>query len=347
MTSYVSPEVVRSMGFDDIEPERLVAAFSGFTAYEIRGLALAPDDCQTLSGTAAAVPYKVGLSSSINSASRAISGDVFADDEHKWKTEVGASGPFALVQVGPTAPHEAVVSRVRREPNGSVMTYDAFVDARKEVRDIEHRALPRIVSALTCALNDRGRYVALRKVARSTVGELVGGGNLFDVHLEVKGEAWVYLSVDPASLESQLTEVGWLASTLNERVARFLFLGSSEDDQLKRFLYFFLALEIQTHATFRTLDHESNLGTLVNSAKINEPTKALLLAQISSLKGLHDRFAWCAASEWKHLSADDVTLFKQLKQARDSIAHGTTAEPPTGYARLAEQLLLRLLRRDA
>ena len=37
------------------------------------------------------------------------------------------------------------------------------------------------------------------------------------------------------------------ATTLHERAAKFFALGTAENDQLKRFLYFFLSLEVETH----------------------------------------------------------------------------------------------------
>ena len=54
----------------------------------------------------------------------AISNDDFTDDEPGWKQEQKTSGPFALVQIGPTRQYDAVVARIRRELNGSVMTYN-------------------------------------------------------------------------------------------------------------------------------------------------------------------------------------------------------------------------------
>ena len=73
------------------------------------------------------------------------------------------------------------------------------------------------------------------------------------------------------------------------------------------------------------------------------PTRSLLGTQLSGLKSLHDRFVWCSACSWTHLTTDDVALFKQLKQARDAIAHGNVSDPPAGYAKSAEQLAIRIL----
>ena len=45
-----------------------------------------------------------------------------------------------------------------------------------------------------------------------------------------------------------------------------------------------------------------------------------------------------------HNEASTTSGFKQLKTARDDIAHGTLTEPPGGYARQAQQLARKVLR---
>ena len=133
---------------------------------------------------------------------------------------------------------------------------------------------------------------------------------------------------------------------LDKRAASYFSLGISESDQLKKFLYFFLSLEVETHAVFRRVDHVAKTRALVTRGDSGAPltsTINLLTRDISSWDNLFDRFAWCANCAWIHLLDDDVALFKQLKEARDAIAHGRASEPPAGYARLAELLAHKVL----
>lgn len=332
------------MGFEDTpEPERLIARFSGFTVFQVQGVTVPEGISKSVEGTAGGASYRVGLSDSVNSACRAISNDDFADDEAKWRAEYQASGPFAVVQVGPTEAFDVEVTRLRRELDGSVVTYDAFPEARAQVRLLEQRALPRVATALSCALNQQDGFVTLKKIARATAGELKCGATLHDVRLEFKGELSTSFAMEPNLIQLRLDAAASFARSLNDRVAKFMALGQGEDDQMKRFLYFFLALEIETHAAFGRLNHAKGVSALLTDAAAESPASLLLSTQVSELKGLYDRFVWCAACEWRHLRAEDVDLFKRLKQARDSIAHGTTSDPPAGYARLAERLAIRVL----
>ncbi len=159
------------MGFEDtLVPERLIATFSGFTVFEVRGITITDELSRSVTGIAAGVNYRIGVSASVNSACRAIGDDDFVDAEIEWMKEHQAQGPFALVQIGPTEAYEAEVTHIRRGADGSVTTYDAFASSREEIRRLEQRALPRIAAALACAFNEQDRYVRLKKVARTTVG---------------------------------------------------------------------------------------------------------------------------------------------------------------------------------
>jgi hypothetical protein len=113
---------------------------------------------------------------------------------------------------------------------------------------------------------------------------------------------------------------------------------------LKKFLYFFLSLEIETHAVFGKINHEAKTQSILSrDVRIPSATRSLLKTQVESLTNLFDRFAWCAACVWTDLSDDDVDQFKRLKGARDAIAHGRESEPPNGFARSAERLAHRIL----
>ena len=69
----------------------------------------------------------------------------------------------------------------------------------------------------------------------------------------------------------------------------------------------------------------------------------LIARDIAKWSNLFDRFVWCATCAWPSLVDDDIKLFKKLKDARDDIAHGTSSEPPGGFARQAELLAQKVL----
>lgn len=58
----------------------------------------------------------------------------------------------------------------------------------------------------------------------------------------------------PEVLVAGLQDTVLSAPRINIKAARFFSLGMAEDD-LKKFLYFFLALEVETHAVFGRIIH--------------------------------------------------------------------------------------------
>lgn len=117
----------------------------------------------------------------------------------------------------------------------------------------------------------------------------------------------------------------------------------SHRDLLKKFLYFFLAIEIETHATFKRIDHVANLSTLITAPdRVAASTQDFFDGQRQRWINLRDRFLWCVLCVWTHLSDADVEEFGRLKSVRDDIAHGSIATPPHSAVIGAEQLAAKL-----
>lgn len=336
---------MKAMGFRPFaEGEEIAATFSSVTVFEARGVTLEGDIPEVSSGIAAGVAYRLAVSTSLNRGCIALLDDAFTDNEEDWKNENKCQGPFVLVQIGPTSEHRCSSGQLKTEKDGSTTTYDSFPSARAELAQLESHALPPIISALTCVLNEDARYVALRKISRASAGRTPRGALVHDLRMEMHAELYTSYKIDSSRLSEKLSLATSLASTLNPKASRFFALGLAEEYQLKRFLYFFLALEVETHAVFGRIDHAAALTKLLDSAASHgRSTSTLLQKQLDNLKNLHDRFVWCAACAWPKLTEADIDQFKELKGTRDDIAHGSASEPPPGFARLAELLAHKVL----
>jgi hypothetical protein len=345
MTITLSDRVMDAMGFREAVAEgALVASFMSVTVYEVRGIVVPKDFAHAVLARVAGAEYRVAIAESVNAGCRALTGDDFVEAEPTWREEVKSKGPFALIAVGPTEFVECAAGRLARHDGGSVTTYDAFPRLRGSLHALERRVIPRVLAALTCALNEPERYVALRKLTRVSVGRCPDGTQVQDLRLEISASMYASRALDGPTLTSKLAAATTHAPSLNREAARFFSLGAGEDDQLKRFLYFFLALEIETHAVFGRVDHRRHTVSLLSGVgKPSPATVDLLMTQVESLANLFDRFVWCATCVWTNLTEEDVALFKALKDARDSIAHGRASEPPAGFARSAELLAHRVL----
>ena len=347
MTATFSTYALEAMGFRDlIAKGSLAASFMSVTVYEARGIALADGFAEARQARVAGANYRVALSRDINAGYRCLVGDDFAESESEWMMEVKAAGPFVLIAVGPTAFIECEAGRMMRMPDGRITTYDSFPSLRETLKSLEDRVLSPVIATLTLALNKPERYVALRKLARVSAGRTPDGTTVHDIRVDVRAE----LTVSRALAEAQAVEVLDAsierAPKLHQRAAWYFALGTAEDDHLKKFLYFFLSLEVETHAVFGRIDHVRKLRTQVLRDGIDAPrisTADLITRDILKWDNLFDRFVWCATCVWSGLLDDDIKLFKDLKGARDAIAHGRTSEPPAGFARQAELLAHKIL----
>ena len=177
-----SDEVMRAMGFREFaDGESLAATFSSVTVCEARGVNLPAGSAHVVAGTVANVAYRLAASPSVNQGCLALFDDAFAEDEDEWKKETKCQGPFVLVQLGPTAEHRCTTGRRKDEADGSTTTFDCFPAVRTELTQLEARALPAILTSLTCAFNEEARYVSLRKVARAAAGSTSDGVVVHDI----------------------------------------------------------------------------------------------------------------------------------------------------------------------
>lgn len=345
MSTTFSTYAMEAMGFHEmIQQGAIVASFMSVTVYEARGISLPEGFADALEASIAGANYRIALARDVNVGCQALVGEDFSDAESDWCKKVNSNGPFVLIAVGPTDFFECNAGRLMRQTDGSFITYDSFPHLRETLKNLEHRVLPPVIAAVTCALNESDLNVVLRKLERASMGKCTDGTQIQDLRFDVKAHGYVSRSIDKEIISNRLIDVTKRAPTLNQRAARFLALGVTENDHLKRFLYFFLAIEVETHAVFSRIDHKMHTTQLLSGE--NTPSAAtlrLLSSQVAASNTLFDRFVWCSACIWKDLLDADINLFKELKSARDAIAHGRSSEPPSGYDRKAEIIARKIL----
>ncbi len=347
MTVTFSTHFIEFMGFSEAIGEgAITACFVSVTVYEARGIVVPEGFSEALSAQIAGANCRVAIAQSVNQGCQALTdGDDFVEAEPEWRKQVKSDGPFVLIGVGPTEFVECSAGSLRRNADGGLSTFNCFPQMHEALRSLEERVIPSLLSAMTCALNEPDLYVALRRLGRASSGKCPDGTQVQDFRIAIEGgEAHGSRFLDSPTLLARLDDIARMTPALNTKAAKFFALGVGESDHLKRFLYFFLALEIETNAVFARIDHQSQTVQLMSGrASPSAATLDLLSRQVKSLKALLDKFVWCVACAWTDLSESDVTLFKELKLARDEIAHGRTSEPPAGFSRSAEVLARKIL----
>jgi hypothetical protein len=328
-----------SFGFRPFHEERAItASFHSIHVFGIHGVAFDDPMVPRITATLKGVSFSFSVGTSLNAIARELIDDDFTDDEGAWARKHSCSPPYALVHFGPTSPYTCSTGYAQ-DHDGGLITYDAFPFAKDELRSAADKVLPSLVTAVSSVLSSRDYLVRLTRVYTATVGVTDAGISVRDIRLTMSATATVAKRVATDVLTEQLARATIAASLLNPKVARFFHLALEERDPLKRFLYFFLTIEVHTHATFALIDHSSALAMLVST---DERTAGVVLPFLAEQREywrtLRGRFAWCVACKWTHLSQLDVETFGHLKSIRDQISHGVIASPSASDVTAVERL---------
>lgn len=338
-----SDEVMNAMGFRLFAAgEAVRARFIHLTVLAVEGITVASTEMVKV--TVKGHVCKLAIAPRINAACQALLSDDYAADEQEWEKTHKCSGPYALIAVGPTEEFEANAGRIKDEADGSVTTYDCFPTAKGVLREVASEVLPELLTSITCNFFTPGRHFRVRSVDVATCGTTPQGRTVHDLRVTMSALAFASIAATPESVQASLVGVVSQVPKLNVKVARFFKLAMFEEDDLKRFLYFFLALEVKTHATFAAVDHSVGIGLLVPTASpAGHSVSSLLQRHTDHMKNLRDRFIWCALCAWTSITDDDITEFKRLKDIRDAIAHGSIDTPPSAEVVALQALTVKVL----
>lgn len=339
----LSNYALEQMGFRRANPDDVpTAEFHSLHIFEAMGLILEKDALIEAQGVISGVSYHVALGTSVNAVARRLISDDLTDDEEQWLIAHKCTPPFLMLHVGPTARHTMTGVYVKLE-EGRVTTYDGFLPARAEVKKLEAGILPNVLSALTCEFSRFHSSVKFKRVTRDVFGITPEGKTLHDFGIEFRGVGTTARTISATDATQYLARTTTLAASMSPKISGFFQLALEEDDPLKRFLYFFLTVERQTHATFASVDHRGHLTSLTNGpARVRTSMADFLVAQSERWKALQERFIWCALSVWTQLTDADVDSFKKIKRVRDQLAHGEIATPPEDSVLAVEQLAKKL-----
>jgi hypothetical protein len=343
VTITLSDHVLEAMGLQRLPSgHRLPAVFHSLHIYEVRGFTLEAPSLEPISGTVAGFAYTLSIGSSVNAICRRVVQDNYADSEEEWQKNRQCTPPYLIIHFGPTAEHESIVSHVKEEGR-TITTYNSFPSARVELKTAEAKVLPSLLSALACRFASNDRPIRFVPTDQAFFGITPDGRTVLDFRLSGSVSVYASAKLEPTQIERTLAASVSLASAMNAKVARFFQLGLDEDDPLKKFIHFFLAIEFETHATFKRIDHATKLSVLINAPdRVAMSTQDFLRRQRDRWVNLYDRFVWCVLCVWTHLCDADVNEFRRLKEIRDEIAHGAVAMPPDWAVAAAEKLAAKL-----
>lgn len=204
--------------------------------------------------------------------------------------------------------------------------------------------LPSAISALSATLAGANRPLELKFLEKHSYGTTDDGTRVHDIRLTATATGYTTVRRESAEISEALNNAAKLANRLNRKSARLYYRGLQEKDRLKRFLNFYMAIEIHVHATFGAIDHPRFASSIFNSRpEFRASTEEFFSSQVASYKNARDRFVWCAITTWENLEDADLATFDDLRKTRNQIAHGVIEQPSYEAALAAQSLAAKIL----
>lgn len=325
-----SNDVKVAAGFRLILPgETFSATFHRLEVYQIFGAAIVESATHTHSFDLRGDQFKLCIGSNINALCQKLHGVDYTDNEALWAKENNAASPYLLVSFGPTSEFTVDEGFVRIDDDKTHF-WDCFPNARKMLADVSDRAVPILLASLSAkfaSAHAQSRFLK-RDIAFSGVDR--AGRTIHDFRITVNARGITSLAYAGETINGMVKSALESLDGVGPRVAEFFSWAEREEDIVKKFILYFISLEMFSHKEFklnfgnRTADE---MEQMVGSAESNFPVSSewLLKRKQREWTTLQERFVAGVMLRWANMDDNDVAKFGKLKKMRDNFLHGSTS----------------------
>jgi hypothetical protein len=342
---YLSTHAIEAMGYSEYpEGDILEINFGIIKVYSIRGSIFDKEIIDKITAvTSLFERCSVVISQSVNDGCFKLTGDKFSDNEEQWQKDNKATSPYLIIYFRESLLRE-LNGGYRQETDEGILTYDAFPNGKKEIKEWEEERLPGIITSLTVNLSSLDRQVDLVPMGRTVFGITKKGDNLFDLKMKVSGSALVSSPRSINNFNEQLKKSIGLLPILTKEVSRNFYAALNELDRMKQFLGYFQFIERFTHSTFKTLNFTKDAKKIFEVPnRLDVQGSKFFEKFFTDAKTISQRFHWCAVLEWQNLEDDDIKCFLEIKKIRDQLSHGEHVEESDLPLEKAKTLSLKIL----
>ena len=284
----------------------------------------------------------VSIGNSVNAVRQALIGDVFTEDENKWRQNNKTNPSYLLVLT--TAPESVSCnSGYWKHDDGKIFTYGCFTNAREAIKKFEKERGATFVTSLSAGLSTPEHPVTFIPIEREVFGVTTDNKILHDFRVIGTGELTVSTAITADILASRIKAAFSACLEFHPNVGYFFDLATREKDVLKKFLYYYLVIEIHTHNEFKKIDYSLSFEV----PKWIESSAMQFFVKYQEAKNLSQRFIWCLLLRWIEVGEKDFIQFREIKKFRDNIYHGEEVPEGTLPVNQARQLALKMLRRKS
>ena len=336
---------IKRMGFSQIPNDvKIEAKFRLVKVYSVEGIFLNKLESNSIEDLCCnGEDFSFGFGNSLNEIYQYIFNEDLVEDERKWIEENNAKPPFLIINVALNQ-FSVYESDYWKKDNNSIATWNGFSEAKKLLRIKGEKVIPQIIASLTVHFSLLHQPIRFKSILTEICGKTKLGENIVDILIEASMIFSNFTTVSSDQIKPKIHDSLNLYSQFDSKVSFFLYSAIQEKDRLKQFLFFFFAIEIYTHQTFKRIDfrnYVNNINQIPDRIRISGEQFFLELQEES--RTLSQRFHWCAILIWVGIDDNDIENFKSIKKIRDKIAHGEIISEPMLPIDMIERLCLKVL----
>lgn len=332
-----SKEMMLAMKFEEHSPPiKIHAKFGLLKIYSIKRINFVDENELRIGALNEQVRF--GIGNSINLICQAMFDDIFIEDEKQWMQQNAVTKPLLLTYTT----NDRIISKDAVWVNfsaDSVTTYDTFRNEKELTDKLANKWEVPSVLQLGAELSAEGRFVTILHKVTERIARTEDGRKLEDFRLTSYGNVEVSQSVPIDDALQTIKDVSARIVELGERVPRLMRSAIQETDNMKAFLFAWMALEVLINKNFN--------GKVSEFPIIDIPTKMsrweseLFKNKKRGLEitSIAQKFLYLIIFEWKIICNQDMVNFMDFKKRRDSIAHGDAVD----YSQLPTTLVLELI----
>ena len=343
--SNLSHDTFEAIGIEPIpDGETVKAQFKSLSVYEIQGIysdKLSPLEPHKLVHVEKDFSFSVG--ENINIVCQTLTGIDFIKDSGKWRKDKKATPPFlvVMIQLNEIAICKSGYWKLEDE---KIITYNCFPKARDTLNQLTKKIAAQLTTSLTVVLSSDENPVIFLPLDRIFFAETNHGKILNDTCLMDIGKVIPCKSLSVDSFNIEIQKALELYNDFHPKIGCFFELAIKSDDPLKRFIYFFLAIEVHTHQTFKRLNYDSSVPFMnAMPQRMKSSVVDFFVDNQKQSKTLLQRFIRCSILKWDNINDQDIQRFRTIKRLRDEIYHGEKTPESTLPIGEAQKLVLKLL----
>lgn len=193
------------------------------------------------------------MTDSVNSAAQMAVGHNFTENEAEWQSEKKCTPPYLVIHFGPTREYTATPRHMKKSQE-NIVTYNAFAREKKSLHSGTESTLHSLVSSTLCSIHNNPYHCEIHKVDSCTFGITDDNMILSDVSISANMLGYQSHEISPTTSKQLLDNAMCIHKETDSSCLNFIYMAEQETDNIKKFLYFWLAIEIYTNSTFKRVD---------------------------------------------------------------------------------------------